>query len=145
MATLNVFRNFATDHERPDLPAFVSSGLCSECLAATAAFGSRGVEGLSDTQHGAIFGALTCLRAAALEPGCTAQIRNLDVAEGLALALEHDLEWVPELGLSTSTGAAQICAAVFGRDEEGSEFRFTQAHVDMLCVRHHRETRHLLT
>ena len=39
---------------------------------------------------------------------------------------------VEEVGYTTQGIAAQVLCGLFGRDEDGSEFTFTQEHIDML-------------
>jgi hypothetical protein len=142
--------------QRPDLEAIVASGLFDECASAVAAVAAGGVEGLHDTNHVALFHSLCLLRNCRSQPGCEAKIRRL--APALAFCLEHDLDWAEQVGMTTGSYAAQICTrpspkqshrvggwhrtdycrtlfagcGVFGRDEGGSEFTFTQQHVDVL-------------
>jgi hypothetical protein len=42
---------------------------------------------------------------------------------------------IHELGMTTQGTAAQVCCGVFGRDEGGSEFSFSQQHIDILLTR----------
>ena len=45
---------------------------------------------------------------------------------------ENSLEYIQEIGGTTGATAARVCCSVFGRDEGGSEFTFTQQHIDLL-------------
>jgi hypothetical protein len=98
---------FAGQPQRPDLEAMVASGLFDECISAVAAIAAAGVEGLHDTDHTALLGSLTLLRNCRSQPGCEAKIRRL--APALAFCLEHDLEYMEQLGITTGSYAAQIC------------------------------------
>ena len=40
-----------------------------------------------------------------------------------------------DLGHSTGAAAAQLAATVFGREEENSQFKFCQAHIDAMVMR----------
>ena len=106
-AFTNLAKGFAVQLLRPDLEAFVASGLFEECASAVTAFAAAGVEGLHDTNHAALAGSLTLLRNCRSQPGCEAKIRRL--APALAFCLEHDLDCVEQLGMTTASYAAQIC------------------------------------
>ena len=155
-------KGFYGQPQRPDLEAFVASGLFDECISAVAAIAAAGVEGLHDTNAWALCPSLIMLRVCRSCAGCEAKIRRL--APALAFCLEHDLDFMEQTGHSSGTYAAQLCTrsqakppcrrpklrkalssyhrtdyrtlyagcGVFGRDEGGSEFTFTQQHVDML-------------
>jgi hypothetical protein len=60
--------------------------------------------------------------------------RLTGVGTALGFCLENSLEIAEEFGLTTSTAAAKICCSIFGRDEGGSGFTFTQQHVDLLIT-----------
>ena len=98
---------FSGQPQRPDLEAIVASGLFDECASAVAAVAAGGVEGLHDTNHVALFHSLCLLRNCRSQPGCEAKIRRL--APALAFCLEHDLDCVEQLGMTTASYAAQIC------------------------------------
>jgi hypothetical protein len=98
---------FTGQPQRPDLEAIVASGLFDECASAVAAVAAAGVEGLHDTDHDALFCSLALLRNCRGQPGCEAKIRRL--APALAFCLEHDLDQMEQLGLTTASYAAQIC------------------------------------
>jgi hypothetical protein len=98
---------FLDQAQRPDLEATVASGLFDECISAVAAVAAAGVEGLHDTNHAALAGSLALLRNCRSQPGCEAKIRRL--APALAFCLEHDLDYMEQLGVTTASTAAQIC------------------------------------
>ena len=133
MCLLNVLRAFGGHAARPDLSACVSSGLIDLSVVALAAFAGAGVDGLGDTDHIALVAALACLRNCRAEAGCDTQIRS--VAPALAFCLDNNLDFMEEIGASSQGSAATVCCAVFGRDEGGSEFTFSQHHIDTLVTR----------
>ena len=100
-------RLFNGQSHRPDLEAIVSSGLFEECASGVASFAVAGVDGLGDVNHGAVFCALCVLRNCRQQPGAEAKIRRL--APTLQWCLEHDLDFVEQLGGTTGSYAAQIC------------------------------------
>ena len=100
-------RGFQGQPQRPDLEAIVASGLFDECASAVAAVAAAGVEGLQDTNHFALVASLCLLRTCRSQPGCEAKIRQL--APALAFCLEHDLDAMKQLGITTASYAAQIC------------------------------------
>jgi hypothetical protein len=106
-AVANWNRGFTSQPQRPDLEAIVTSGLFDECASAVAAVAAAGVEGLHDTNHIALFNSLCVLRNCRSQPGCEAKIRRL--APALAFCLEHDLDYMEQLGVTSASYAAQIC------------------------------------
>ena len=131
--TTGVIKSFAGQAARPDLAACVSSGLFDMAVEAVAAFAAAGVDRLDDTDHFVVYAALTILRTCRAEAGCEAKIRS--VAPALAFCLEHDMDIAVELGNTTQGSAAAVCCGVFGRDEGGSEFSFSQQHIDILLTK----------
>ena len=152
---INWNKLFNGQSRRPDLEAMVASGLFEECASGVASFAVAGVDGLGNVQHGALICALSVLQSCRQHPGAEARIRRL--APALKWCLEHDLDWLEQLGTTTGSYAAQICeflaahcpatvqlpegilnmcvfagCGVFGRDEGDSEFSFTQQQVDVL-------------
>ena len=121
---------FSGQTARPDLEAFVSCGLFDFCVEVVEAVASAGVGCLHDTQHTTLFKALGLLTKCSSLAGCEAKIRG--VATALAFCLEHSLEVVEELGLTTGSYAARVCCSVFGRDEGGCDFTFTPLHIKLL-------------
>ena len=89
------------------MEAIVASGLFDECVSAVAAVAAAGVEGLHDTNRVALLGSLCVLRNCRSQPGCEAKIRQL--APALAFCLEHDLDSLEQLGMTTASYAAQLC------------------------------------
>ena len=106
-AVANWTKGFAGQPQRPDLEAVVASGLFDECASAVAAVAAAGVEGLQDTDHATLLSSLALLRNCRSQPGCEAKIRRL--APALAFCLEHDLDSMEQLGMTTASYAAQIC------------------------------------
>jgi hypothetical protein len=132
ITVFNVTTFFAGQAERPDLAACIASGLFDICVEIVVAFAAAGVESLRDTDHIALWSALMILTSAGTQSGCEAKIRG--TASALAFSLVHSLDFIEELGMTTSSVAARICCSVFGRDEGGSEFTFQQQHVDLLTT-----------
>eukprot|EP01047_Picozoa_sp_COSAG01_P098660 COSAG01_NODE_28807_length_652_cov_1.030741_1_plen_187_part_01 len=132
LACISVTRGFQGQSDRPDLRSMVSSGLFKLCLEAVSAFAASGLPGLEDTNTDTLINALKILSLCREQPGCEAMIRG--IAPALAFCLEHDLDDVGALGRTTSAQAAEVCCSVFGRDEGGSDFTFTQQHLDMLLA-----------
>ena len=89
------------------MEAIVASGVFDECASAVAAVAAAGVEGLQNTDHNALINSLLVLRNCRGQPGCEAKIRRL--APALAFCLEHDLDCLEQLGMTTASYAAQIC------------------------------------
>ena len=132
-ATNDIAKCFGGQASRPDLATCLTSGLCDLCIEAVAAFAAAGVDGLRDTNHVALYQALSTVRNTRTQPGCEAKIRS--VASSLGYCLMHDLESIQDIGATSAGTAAQICCGVFGRDEGGSEFRFSSQHVETLLAR----------
>ena len=103
-------RLFNGQSHRPDLEAIVASGLFEECASGVASFAAAGVDGLGDVNHLALFFVLVVLRTCRQQPGAEARIRSL--APALQWCLEHDLDWVEQLGSTTGSYAAQICESM---------------------------------
>ena len=101
---------FDREKQRPDLKAMVASGLFEECVNGVASFAAAGVDGLGDVDHGALSYALVILRICRQQPGAEARIRSL--APALEWCLEHDLDWMEQLGMTTGSYAAQICESL---------------------------------
>ena len=95
-------------------------------------FAAAGLEGLRDTNHSTLALALCLLTACSTQPGCEAKIRG--AATAIAFCLENSLDYMEELGGTTGAFAARLCCSIFGRDEGGSEFSFTQHHIDLLTT-----------
>ena len=124
------YKAFATEAERADKKETVSSGLFDLCIDAVREFERRGVAGVADTEFYGIYRALDVIKTCMDQPGCEAKVRG--VASGLRFCLEHSVDDDNDMGLSSSGNAAMVCAGMFGRDEGGSQFSFTQEHVDDL-------------
>lgn len=128
-----VFKCFAGKARRPDLSAFVASGLFDQCIEVVSCFATPGVFRPDGASPLAIYSALAYLRNCRVHPGCEAKIRSIGPA--LAFCLENNLDVAAQAGLTTQGCAASLCCGVFGRDEGGSEFSFTQQHIDILVTR----------
>ena len=103
----NLTKLFSGQPQRPDLEAIVASGLFDECASAMAAVAAGGVEGLHDANLVVLCCAIQLVRNCRSLPGCEAKIRQLTPA--LAFHLEHDLDFMEQLGMTTGSFAAQIC------------------------------------
>lgn len=130
----NICRSAQSQSERINLNVLVESGLFEECASGLERAMGIGSELLCETATMAIYFALSIVRYVSTgQRGCEARLRSL--ASTLAFWLEHDLDCVQELGMTTGSNAAAICCSVFGRDEEDSEFSFTPAHIEMMLAR----------
>ena len=101
---------FYGQSQRPDLDAIVTSGLFEECANGVASFAAIGVDGLGDVNRTALLLALSVLRTCRQQPGAEARIRSL--APALEWCLEHDLDFLEQLGMTTGSYAAQICESL---------------------------------
>ena len=106
----NWFKLFYGQSHRPDLEAIVASGLFEECANGVASFAAAGVDGLGDVNHATLVHALIVLRSCRQQPGAEARIRSL--APALEWCLEHDLDYMEQLGITTGSYAAQICESL---------------------------------
>eukprot|EP01052_Picozoa_sp_SAG31_P008864 SAG31_NODE_454_length_15434_cov_39.578285_7_plen_284_part_00 len=154
-----VFIALGGEADRPDLVAFVASGLFDLCIEGVAAFEARGTEGLDDTHHGVVYQCLHGLSHVLKLPRCQAKIRG--VAASLAFCMGNNLDYMSDVGSTSGGVATRICemlfsprhtcvpwtlklvpapptdragCGVFGRDEGGSEFTFTQQQIDTLVT-----------
>ena len=119
----------------PDITPIVSSGLFEESAAAVTAVAAGGADGLADTDHCALACALAVLRNCTQLPECEDRLRSLASPLAFLLEPQNDLDWFAQLGTTSSNRAAGLICAVFGRDEGGSEFAFTQQQVDSAILR----------
>eukprot|EP01043_Picozoa_sp_COSAG02_P070267 COSAG02_NODE_12374_length_1556_cov_1.731640_2_plen_268_part_01 len=110
--------------------ACVKSGLFDLLIEVVTAFEAGGVEGLQTVGHPGLYYALSIVTKCRSAPGCEHKIRG--VAKALAFCLDHRLDYIEGIGATTDSAATALCCSVFGRDEAGSEFTFTQKQVDML-------------
>ena len=129
-AAIIISKTFTGQATRPDVAAFVASGLFDIFVEDLEAFAAAGAEALRDTHHSVVSFALRGLIVCRAHSGCEFKIRG--AAGALAFCLENSLAHIEEIGSTTGAVAAQLCCSVFGRDEGGSEFTFTQAQVDLL-------------
>jgi hypothetical protein len=110
--------------------AWVSSGYFDECLATMAAFEQRGVEHLQDTSSTVLYNSISVMGKCAKVTGCEEKIRG--VASALGFVQDHSLVFAAGIGVTTGASATQLICTLWGREEAGSAFAFTQAHVDSL-------------
>ena len=108
---VNWCRLFYGQSHRPDLEAIVASGLFEECANGVASFAAAGVAGLGDVNRAALFCTLIAVRSCRQQPGAEARIRSL--APALEWCLEHDLDHMEQLGITTGSYAAQICESLW--------------------------------
>ena len=106
---VNWVRLFNGQSHRPDLEAIVSSGLFEECASGVASFAGWTWMGWG-TSTMELYCALSVLRNCRQQPGAEARIRSL--APALKWCLEHDLDYMEQLGTTTGSYAAQICESV---------------------------------
>ena len=110
LCIVNWCKLFYGQPHRPDLEAIVASGFFEECANGVASFAAAGVDGLGDVNHAGLLCALAVLRSCRQQPGAEARIRSL--APALEWCLEHDLDWMEQLGMTTGSYAAQICESL---------------------------------
>ena len=151
---------FSGSEARPDLDALVSSGLLDQMVSALRAFEEANVQGLQTADRFALLHVLSMIKKVSKRSASSdALIRSAGSA--IAFAMEHSLDACEELGWTTGGYAASLCedqlqfclvstpseavgfwtdgccvlagCAVFGRDEAGGDFSFTQQQVDTLC------------
>ena len=109
-AAMSMSRLFSGQAQRADVEAIVASGLFEECASGVACVAAADADELGDVNHGALFAALGILRNCRQHPGAEAKIRSL--APALRWCLEHDLDYMEQLGITTAAYAAQICASL---------------------------------
>jgi hypothetical protein len=110
--------------------ARASSGYFDECVAMLTAFEQHGVEHVQDTNASGLYNAISVIGKCTKVPGCEVKLRG--VASALGFAQGHSLAFASETGTTSGGAATQIICTLWGREEEGSAFTFTQAHVDSL-------------
>jgi hypothetical protein len=123
-----IYKAFAGEVSRPDISACVGSGLFDLCIEAIKAVAAAGVESLVDTNHGALYMAMSIVRACRTQPGCEDKIRS--ASEALAFCLMNDLDYMLDIGATTAAAAAQICESPHAALSRGelSTLHTTQAH-----------------
>ena len=124
---------FAGQARRPDIAACVTSGVFDICVEFVVAFAAAGVDGLCDTDYASTF-SLGLINVCRNHAGCEAKIRG--AADALTFCLDNSLNFMEDVGFTSGAFAAMLCCSVFGRDEGGSEFTFTQANVDVMTTNH---------
>ena len=115
--------------------SFISSGLLDLLIEGVLAHEQRGVKATDDTNRFASLNVLVTLGYAASQRECHGPIRaKCAGALKWLLVKEHEIEYLPDFGMTSISSAAGISAFVFGRDEGESQFRFSQYAVDLLYV-----------
>ena len=104
---------FYGQSHRPELEAIVASGLFEHSLSVVRAFETAGVDRLGDASASVLFFALNIVKYLRSHPGCEEKIRGLGSA--LAFAMEHSLDYINVLGMTTGAYATQICELSFDR------------------------------
>ena len=125
----DLLKAFENEEARPEAALFYSSGLYDECIDALCAMEARGEPGVADTNCmvlGQLLNSLT-RRDTTITAG---EERMRGAATALKFIIDHPLECISQLGATCDGMAVGICTAVFGRDEEGSPFLFSQEQVD---------------
>ena len=56
------------------------------------------------------------------------------IPSSLKFVMEHDLDHVKGTGMTTAAQCAQICAVLFGKQEDGDGFEFSDAQIDLVLV-----------
>ena len=100
-------RAFATAGTRPDLEAIAASGLFEHSLSVVRAFETAGVEMLGDASPAVLHYTLNIVKYLRSHPDCEAKIRGLGTE--LAFAMEHSLDMIRTMGMTTGAYATQIC------------------------------------
>jgi hypothetical protein len=132
LAIANISKYFQGQSQRPDLEAILSSGLFDECVSAVHVVAAAGAQALHDTNIETLFQSIRVLIMCRAQTGCEAKIRS--IAPALAFCLEHDIDYIEEMGSTIGSVATELCCGVFGRDEGGSEFTFTSQHIDTILT-----------
>jgi hypothetical protein len=114
--------------------AFEAAGLFDWCISMVAAFAEAGSEHIGEVHQQAIYAAISRLKELWQGPGCADKIRGVAAALSFCVQPANDIIQIESLGTSTGTTAAKVCALVFGRDEGGSVFKFSQAQIDAMCA-----------
>ena len=133
---VTVLKARAGEVERPDIAAFIASGLFDLCLSGAREFEVRGTVAVRHTVPGTILCIFTCLRTSARCCTTTEIAKFRAASSSLAFAInpENNLCWYFPT-FTTNAYAGQLCAAVFGRDEGDTGFIFSQASVDAMVGR----------
>ena len=114
---------------------FISSGLLDLGIEVLLALEERGAEAFDDTDRPASQPTQGCLAVMATQPEVKDVIRaKCASALKWLLIKEHEIEYMPALGMTSLASAAVMSANVFGRDDGESQFRFSQHAIDLLYV-----------
>jgi hypothetical protein len=129
----NVVKHSNAQSKAAAKAAFVAAGLFDFCLSIIEAFAETGGN-TGGVDAYVVLTALGRLKEMWQQPGCVQKIRASAAALSFCLEPAHDLVVMEQLGLSSGASAAKLCAVVFGRDDGGSGFTFTQVQVDRMCA-----------
>ena len=148
---VSLLKTRATDAERPDVEAFVASGLLDLSIAAVQAYEARGAAMSRETHP---LGLLCIFGVMRLHPHLDTdqrgRLRQLASAFAFALREENCVDWTVNTGQTPDAYCCQVVCGLFGRDEAEEEehtvsgerpsstattFHFTQAQVDTMLKR----------
>lgn len=132
-ALFEVGKGFVGQPFRPDIEGIVSSGCFTLAIDVIAAFGASFDGDLQDVSYMGVYSALQLIMNCRAHPFCQESIRG--IAKALRVCVDNSMPTIPSIGFTADGVAVQIAAAVFGRDEDGEFFSFTQGHVDGLIDR----------
>lgn len=133
LAAYELTKHFAGSRVRPDLKAFLASGMADICVEIIVAFATAGTNS-QDTNHMVLFYAMGLLSRSANMSGCEGKVRHIGSALAFCTRIEHSLEVAHDLGWTTAAIAAKLACQVFGKDEGGSEFAFAPRHIELLLT-----------
>ena len=104
--------------------------------AAFKAYELTGAGVVADANPAVFIHALMMLQSLDLTaPEATPVVEQLrQIPSALKFMLDHDLLHIGAMGMTTAAVCAQICAVVFGKQEDADSFDFTEAQVDALAV-----------
>lgn len=114
------------------IAATVDSGLFDYAISVIETLGTRTLK-TQDTNIQVVYFSLQMLNLTRSYPGCEAKLRH--AAGALSFCLDNSMDVCPEMGRTTGGEATQIVCGIFGRDEGGSDFSFSQKQVDTLVKR----------
>jgi hypothetical protein len=130
----NIVKHSNAQNKAVAKAAFVAAGLFDFCISIVEAFAEARGEGTDGVSCYVLIAAIGRLKEMWEEPGCIQKIRAIASALSFCLEPAHDFVLSQQLGVSTGASAAKVCALVFGRDEGGSGFDFTQVQIDSMCA-----------
>ena len=104
--------------------------------AAFKAFELTGAGAVTEANVAVFIHALIMLQSLDLSaPEATPIVEQLrQIPSALRFLLDHDLVHIGPTGMTTAAVCAQICAVVFGKEEDAGSFDFTEAQVDVFLA-----------